>query len=161
MLNRVASETTYPALISSDLCQFTASIDLKIRISPVSSPTASIRLVGTLVYSKCVRRLITNSFVSVEGANATAVQALGNFRSAIAVHLAKSPWRHCHIFAYIHSSSPCGGFITDHSTVLSLDAVAKTLPSGAQAQSQIIRACDLSMATGSYPGHVNPCASHR
>jgi hypothetical protein len=39
----------------------------------------------------------------------------------------------------------------DYSTVLSRDAVAKTLPSTAQAPSQIIRACDLSTAIGTYP----------
>ena len=39
----------------------------------------------------------------------------------------------------------------DYSTVLSRDAVAKTFPSVAQAPSQIIRACDLSTATGTYP----------
>ena len=61
MLNRVA-EATYPALSSSDVCQLTASLDVKSRISPVSSPTASIRLSGyvsifehRVVYHELVR----------------------------------------------------------------------------------------------------------
>ena len=54
MLNRVA-EATYPALISSDVCQFMASIDVKRTIYPVSSPTASIRLSGHIsILEQCV-----------------------------------------------------------------------------------------------------------
>lgn len=46
-------------------------------------------------------------------------------------------------------STPCGSEMMH--TVLSLDAVAKTSPSCAHAQSQMIRACDLSAATGTKP----------
>jgi len=44
-------------------------------------------------------------------------------------------------------------------TVLSRDAVAKTVPSGAHAQSQIIRVCDLSIAIGAYPRNISQGAS--
>lgn len=41
-----------------------------------------------------------------------------------------------------------------YSTVLSRDAVAKTLPSGDHAPSQMIRVCDLSTASGTYPTSI-------
>jgi len=98
---------THPALISSDICQFATSVDVNSRIFPVSSPTASMRLVDTLADPKRSVRRITNWFDLVEGANAAAVAALGNLRSAVTVHLAKSPRRHCQILTYVQSS--CSG----------------------------------------------------
>jgi hypothetical protein len=104
---------------------------------------------------------LTNSFGSVNGANATAVAASGSLISATAAHLARFPWRDCHILTYIRQHSSGQGPIylpvviqgpsEDHSTVLSRDAVAKACPSGDHAQSQIIRECALSMVMGTYP----------
>ena len=87
--------------------------------------------------------------------------ASGSLISATAAHLARFPWRDCHILTYIRQHSSGQGPIylpvviqgpsEDHSTVLSRDAVAKACPSGDHAQSQIIRECDLSMVMGTYP----------
>ena len=124
---------------------------------PFSSPTANIRLSEKSVHPTLEIQSTTNSSDASGGANATAVAASESLKSATAAHLVRLPLRGCHILTCFQRLTPVPvlhvGVFKDYSTVLSRDAVAKTFPSAAQAPSQIIRACDLSTAIGTYPTH--------
>ncbi|SRR6266403_483759 len=67
-------QVTYPALISSDICHFTASGEVKSNMFPFSSPTANIRLMKTSAHTfnigydeliRCIRRRECNGSGSV------------------------------------------------------------------------------------------------
>jgi hypothetical protein len=95
-------QVTYPALISSDVCHFIASDEVKSSMFPFSSPTANIRLVKMSAHPSQGIQGTTNSFDTSEGANATAVAASGSLMSATAVHLVRLLSRGCHILTCLH-----------------------------------------------------------
>ena len=94
----------------------------------------------------------TYLFAPFTGVNATAVIASGSLRVASGVHFAFEPiFRVCHILAFSTIISQRFVFQGCVLTVLSRDAVTKTSASCAQQQSHIMRAWDLSAATGTKP----------
>jgi hypothetical protein len=128
---------------------------------PFSSPMANIRLLEKSEHPTLEIQGTTNSSDASVGANATAVAASESLKSATAVHLVRFPSRGCHILTCFHGFALAAPVVArwseDYSTVLSRDAVAKTFPSAAHAPSQIIRACDLSTAIGTYPTYEATC----